>query len=69
MGALGQAFTSDRFGRKGSILLWSGIFTIGVAVQTSTSFSLAQLTIGRFIAGLGVGGLSGTIYSSLLSIS
>lgn len=58
-GALAQAFTSDRFGRRGSILIWSGIFTVGVAVQTATTFSIVQLTIGRFIAGLGVGALSG----------
>lgn len=59
MGALGQAFTSDRFGRRGSILIWSGIFTIGVVIQTATTFSIVQITIGRFIAGLGVGALSG----------
>ncbi|KAF8913162.1 sugar transporter [Gymnopilus junonius] len=58
-GALAQAFTSDRFGRRGSILIWSAIFTIGVAIQTGTEFSIVQLTIGRFIAGLGVGALSG----------
>ena len=60
VGALAQAFTSDRFGRRGSILIWSGIFTIGTAIQTSTVHSIAQITIGRFIAGLGVGALSGT---------
>lgn len=58
-GALAQAFTSDRFGRRGSILIWAAIFTIGVAVQTGTTFSIVQITIGRFIAGLGVGALSG----------
>ncbi|KAJ7665666.1 general substrate transporter [Mycena rosella] len=58
-GALGQAFTSDRFGRRGSILIWSAIFTIGVAIQTGTARSIVQLTISRFIAGLGVGALSG----------
>lgn len=41
----------------GSILLWSAIFTIGVAIQTATTYSIAQITIGRFIAGLGVGAL------------
>ncbi|KAL5508401.1 hypothetical protein ACEPAH_6020 [Sanghuangporus vaninii] len=61
VGALAQAFTSDRFGRKGSILLWSAIFTVGVAVQTGTTFSLVQITIGRFIAGLGIGALSAIV--------
>ncbi|KAJ7784780.1 general substrate transporter [Mycena olivaceomarginata] len=61
VGALAQAFTSDRFGRRGSILIWSGIFTIGVAIQTGTVRSIAQLTIGRFVAGLGVGALSAIV--------
>lgn len=46
-------------GRRGSILLWTAIFTIGVAIQTATNYSIAQITTGRFIAGLGVGALSG----------
>ncbi|KIJ53995.1 hypothetical protein M422DRAFT_24987 [Sphaerobolus stellatus SS14] len=61
VGALGQAFTSDRFGRKGSILIWSIIFTIGVAIQTGTLNSVAQITFGRFVAGLGVGALSAIV--------
>ncbi|EKM84259.1 hypothetical protein AGABI1DRAFT_52117 [Agaricus bisporus var. burnettii JB137-S8] len=61
VGALSQAFTSDRFGRRASILLWSAIFTVGVAVQTGTTFSIVQITIGRFIAGLGVGALSAIV--------
>ncbi|GLB43576.1 putative sugar (and other) transporter [Lyophyllum shimeji] len=61
VGALAQAFTSDRFGRRGSILIWAAIFTIGVAIQTGTEFSIVQITIGRFIAGLGVGALSAIV--------
>lgn len=59
-GSLAQAFTSDSLGRRPSILIWSGIFTIGVLIQTATDRSIVQITIGRFIAGLGVGALSGT---------
>ncbi|KAJ3723543.1 general substrate transporter [Lentinula guzmanii] len=62
-GALGQAFTADRFGRRPTILIWAGIFTIGVAIQTATVRSIAQITIGRFIAGLGVGAMSGMLYN------
>ena len=62
-GALGQAFTSDHFGRRGSILIWAVIFTVGVAIQTGTNFSIVQISIGRFIAGLGVGAMSGMIIS------
>ena len=61
VGALGQAFTADRFGRKASILGWSFIFTIGCAIQTATEYSVAQITIGRFVAGLGVGALSAIV--------
>lgn len=60
-GALGQAFTSDRFGRRGSILFWTVIFTIGGAIQTETQRSLSQITTGRFVGGLGVGALSGKL--------
>ncbi|KAG2031293.1 general substrate transporter [Suillus americanus] len=60
-GALAQAFTSDRLGRRGSIMFWSAIFTVGVAIQTGTTYSLVQLAIGRFIAGLGVGSLSAIV--------
>ncbi|KAG9035782.1 hypothetical protein FRB95_010550 [Tulasnella sp. JGI-2019a] len=61
VGALAQAFTSDRFGRRGSILIWTAIFTIGVLIQTATNRSLAQLVVGRFVAGLGVGALSAIV--------
>jgi sugar porter (SP) family MFS transporter len=61
VGALAQAFTSDKFGRRGSIIIWAGVFTIGVAVQTGTTYSITQITVGRFVAGLGVGALSAIV--------
>ncbi|KAH7886305.1 general substrate transporter [Phlebopus sp. FC_14] len=60
-GAIAQAFTADRLGRRGSILFWSAVFTVGVAIQTGTTHSLIQLVIGRFIAGLGVGSMSALV--------
>ena len=60
-GALGQAFTADRFGRKHSIVFWSLIFTVGTAIQTGTETSIAQISAGRFIAGLGVGAMSAIV--------
>ena len=57
-----QAFTFDHFRRRGSILIWAVIFTVGVAIQTGTDFSIVQITIGRFFAGLGVGAISGIIF-------
>ncbi|KAF5371644.1 hypothetical protein D9758_003571 [Tetrapyrgos nigripes] len=61
IGALAQAFTSDRFGRRGTILIWAAIFTVGTAVQTGSDRSLAQITVGRCIAGLGVGAMSAIV--------
>lgn len=46
---------------QGSILIWSAIFTVGVAIQTATVTSIVQITIGRFIAGLGVGAMSAIV--------
>lgn len=60
IGSLAQSWTSDKFGRRGSILIWGIIFTIGVIVQTS-AFSYGQLAAGRSIAGLGVGAMSGEL--------
>ncbi|KAF8295744.1 general substrate transporter [Clavulina sp. PMI_390] len=61
VGSLAQAFTADSFGRKGSIRIWSVVFTLGVVIQTATERSMAQITIGRFVAGLGVGALSALV--------
>ncbi|KIJ66473.1 hypothetical protein HYDPIDRAFT_109514 [Hydnomerulius pinastri MD-312] len=61
VGSLAQAFTSDTIGRRGSILAWSAVFTVGVVIQTATTYSIAQITIGRFVAGLGVGALSAIV--------
>ncbi|WVO25076.1 uncharacterized protein IAS62_006461 [Cryptococcus decagattii] len=59
-GALLQSLTSDRLGRRGSIIFWSTIFSTGITIQVA-SFDLAQITVGRFITGLGVGALSAIV--------
>lgn len=59
-GAFFQTFTSDSLGRRGSIIFWSSIFEIGVIIQVS-SFALAQLVVGRCVAGLGVGAMSAIV--------
>jgi len=61
VGALAQAFTADSLGRRASIAFWATIFTIGVAIQTGTTYSLGQLVFGRFFAGLGVGAMSAIV--------
>ena len=58
-GSLAQSLTTDRVGRQNSILMWTVVFTIGVMIQTATTYSIVQITMGRFITGLGVGALSG----------
>ncbi|PWN46815.1 putative monosaccharide transporter [Violaceomyces palustris] len=58
-GALLQAPFSDHIGRKRSMILWSLVFTLGAVIQTATINSYPQFSVGRAIAGLGVGALSG----------
>ncbi|ODN84530.1 hypothetical protein L202_00461 [Cryptococcus amylolentus CBS 6039] len=57
IGAFQAGFVADRFSRKKAIALGSLWFIIGSIIQTA-SFSFAQLVVGRFIGGLGVGLLS-----------
>jgi SP family sugar:H+ symporter-like MFS transporter len=58
IGALIAAPVSDKFGRKYSIVFWNLIFCVGVIVQITTITKWYQIAIGRWVAGLGVGGLS-----------
>jgi SP family myo-inositol transporter-like MFS transporter 13 len=63
-GALVAGCTADKFGRKPAIWFASILFTIGALVQ-ATSFSMAQMSVGRFLIGLGVGSAS-TVCEALL---
>ncbi|CAG8134946.1 unnamed protein product [Penicillium salamii] len=54
LGALAAGFSADRFGRKLAIDMGCVVFIIGAIVQ-ACSYSLAQMTVGRFIIGVGVG--------------
>lgn len=58
IGALCAAPISDKFGRKPSIVFWNIIFCVGVIVQITTGYKWYQIATGRWVAGLGVGGLS-----------
>ncbi|KAG0646498.1 Sugar transporter STL1 [Hyphodiscus hymeniophilus] len=58
-GALNCIWLGDRLGRKRTIMLGAFINIIGAIIQ-STSFSLAQLIIGRLVSGLGFGALTAT---------
>lgn len=60
VGAFAQSYTSDKFGRKKSIMIWSVVFVIGSILQV-TAFEYAQLSVGRGIAGLSVGAMSAIV--------
>ena len=57
-GALCSAPIADRFGRKICIIVWCLVFCVGVIVQITTVNHWYQIVVGRWVAGLGVGGLS-----------
>ena len=57
-GALIAAPIADFIGRKNSIIVWCGIFSIGIIVQIAATDKWYEIMMGRFVAGLGVGALS-----------
>ena len=54
VGAIAAGLTADKFGRKAAIYVGCVLFIIGAVLQ-ACSYSLAQMTVGRLIVGLGVG--------------
>lgn len=59
MGALVAAPIADRIGRKWSISVWCVLVCVGITVQIASPFGKwYQVAVGRWVAGLGVGGLS-----------
>ncbi|KAF2013767.1 general substrate transporter [Aaosphaeria arxii CBS 175.79] len=58
IGAIVAAPIADKFGRKLSITFWNIVFCVGVIVQIATTTKWYQMALGRWVAGLGVGGLS-----------
>ncbi|WWC61264.1 uncharacterized protein I303_103845 [Kwoniella dejecticola CBS 10117] len=59
LGAMQAGFIADRISRKRTIMVGAIWFIVGSILQAS-SFSFAQLVVGRFIGGVGVGVLSST---------
>ncbi|SPO03263.1 probable monosaccharide transporter [Cephalotrichum gorgonifer] len=57
LGALIAGDVSDRIGRKWTVITGTIIYAIGVAIQmiTGEGDALAVITVGRLVAGLGVG--------------
>lgn len=68
IGALIGGGAAERLGRRLTIMLSCLIFSIGVAVQVGT-VNIAGLVAGRFVAGLGVGGVSATVILYVSEIS
>ncbi|KAK9418071.1 putative Major facilitator superfamily (MFS) profile domain-containing protein [Seiridium unicorne] len=54
LGAIFAGATADKYGRKIAIYVGCILFTIGAILQAS-SFSLAQMVVGRLVVGFGVG--------------
>lgn len=57
VGALANGPIADRLSRRWSILLANIIFLVGSIIQAAAQ-NIAMIFIGRFIAGLAIGGLS-----------
>lgn len=56
-GALVAGATADKYGRRPAIWFASVLFTVGALIQ-ATSYTIAQMSVGRFLIGLGVGSAS-----------
>lgn len=54
LGAICAGLFADKYGRKLPIYVGCALFIVGAVIQAA-SFSIAQMTIGRLIVGLGVG--------------
>ncbi|KAM5356686.1 hypothetical protein ACJ41O_003332 [Fusarium nematophilum] len=68
VGAIIAGITADKYGRKPAIWFASVLFTVGALVQ-ATSYSIAQMSVGRFLVGLGVGSASMIIPLYIAEIS
>ncbi len=53
-GALSTVWTGDIFGRPRQIIVGSTVIAVGAVIQTA-SYGVAQMMVGRVIAGLGTG--------------
>lgn len=54
IGSIIAGLTADKFGRKVAIYVGCVLFTLGAILQ-ATSYSIAQMTVGRLVVGFGVG--------------
>ncbi|KAF3405559.1 Sugar transporter STL1 [Talaromyces pinophilus] len=54
VGAMSTIWTGDIFGRPRQVIIGSTVIAVGAVIQTA-SFSVAQMMVGRIVAGLGTG--------------
>lgn len=66
VGAVVAGVTADMYGRRPAIWFASVLFTVGAVIQAS-SYTIAQMSVGRIAVGLGVG--SASMVSCFPSIS
>ncbi len=59
VGAMSTIWTGDIFGRPRQIIVGSTVIAIGAIIQT-TSYGVAQMMVGRVVAGLGTGANTAT---------
>lgn len=57
IGAIVAGITADKYGRRPAIWFASVLFTIGAVIQ-ATAFTIAHMSVGRLLVGLGVGSAS-----------
>jgi MFS family permease len=69
LGALVAGDCADAVGRRITILIGCAIFASGVVLQIASSGQLAVMTIGRLVAGLGVGFESAVIILYMSEVS
>lgn len=62
VGALIAGLPADKYGRKFGIYAGCALFLVGSVVQAA-AFSVAQMAVGRFVVGLGVGSAAMIIVS------
>ncbi|KAF9629096.1 Sugar/inositol transporter [Lasiodiplodia theobromae] len=67
-GAVIAGTTADKYGRRPAIWFASVLFTIGAVIQAS-SYTISQMSVGRFLVGLGVGSASTVVPLYIAEIS
>ncbi|PMD67600.1 general substrate transporter [Hyaloscypha bicolor E] len=57
-GAIFASVANDKLGRKRSLLGFTVVFLVGAVIQVTSLHHISQVYVGRFVAGLGIGGMS-----------